>query len=106
MCVCVGLLGGWRVPSVSLQDPAKTQQLFEMMSLRDVPGKKTLFIYLDLMQTVSRSAEGALKAATALQCQILGLFWDKVFRMKGDEKIRECCSLRLVWSLLSCHLSV
>ena len=60
--------------------------IFTLMSFRDVPDKYTLNLFLS-----SRGAEDVsdrTKLAINLQMQILGLFWDRLFRCKDIDRIR------------------
>ena len=61
--------------------------LFTLMSFREVPRKYTLKHFL-CNDGTDDGVPGHAKLAISLHMQILGLFWDKLFRGKDIERIR------------------
>ncbi|CAE7424933.1 unnamed protein product, partial [Symbiodinium sp. KB8] len=69
------------------QERVRMNMLFTLMSFREVPRKYTLKHFL-CNDGTDDGVPGHAKLAISLHMQILGLFWDKLFRGKDIERIR------------------
>ena len=95
--------------NAAVEEDIRVAQFFKLLSFQHADGGNNfcLRVYLD---AIGPRAEGsqAMKAADSVQMQMVGSFWERLFRCKDEGKLRAMVQLFLVcniWPPVVCFLS-